>query len=121
MITLEAILLNLLSVAVAYGVLVAVFQWGFGRVHVELPEQRGHCLLAAAVLVRGGDHNWYLPSWLDRLPRVSHGAELPSAIGDRPPIAVHPAPQPPVTPPPDKEPLPVCSEETVSAMNEVIR
>jgi uncharacterized membrane protein YdfJ with MMPL/SSD domain len=199
-IALEAILLNLLSVAAAYGVLVAVFQWGWGEsllnfqsngaiaswlplflfvvlfglsmdyhvfilsrvreafdrgatteqaVSAGIKSTAGTVTAAATVMVfvfltfatlsqvsfkelgvglsvavlldatldRGlllpatmkllGDHNWYLPSWLDWLPTVSHGAELPSAVGDRPPIAVHPAPQPPVTPPPGKEPLPV--------------
>ena len=169
----KAILLNLLSVGAAYGVLVAVFQWGWGEstlnftsthaiaswlplflfvvlfglsmdYHVfilsrvreafdrgasteqavasgikatagtvtaaatvmvfvfltfatlsqvsfkELGVGLAVAVLLDATIVRGlllpatmkllGDWNWYLPSWLDWLPEVSHGAELPSAV-----------------------------------------
>ena len=38
-IAIKAIILNLLSVAAAYGVLVAIFQWGWGENLLELPRR----------------------------------------------------------------------------------
>jgi uncharacterized membrane protein YdfJ with MMPL/SSD domain len=177
----KAIVLNLLSVGAAYGILVAVFQWGWGEgllgfesnggitpwlpmflfvilfglsmdyhvfilsrireaydrgldtdravehgitstagvvtsaaavmvavfsVFALLPvidmKEMGIGLAAAvlidATIIRGvllpatmkllGEWNWYLPTWLERLPRLEHGAGAP----DAPPLDAQPAP-----------------------------
>ena len=51
-IPLKAIVLNLLSVAAAYGVLVMVFQWGWGGEPVGLRGTGGHRVVATPVPVR---------------------------------------------------------------------
>ena len=58
--------MNLLSIAAAYGVLVAVAQWGWGKDLFGIIELLGRA-------------NWWLPRWLDRLlPHVGfEGAEEP--------------------------------------------
>ncbi len=38
-----------------------------------------------------GDWNWYLPSWLEWMPQISHGAERPAG---QPPAAAEPEPPP---------------------------
>ena len=63
-IALKAIVLNLLSVGAAYGVLVAVFQWGWGESLLGFTVQRRHRQLAADVHVRDPVRP------LDGLPRV---------------------------------------------------
>ena len=63
-VALKAILLNLLSVAAAYGILVAVFQWGWGESLLELRVERRHHAVAADVPVRDPVRA------LDGLPRV---------------------------------------------------
>src|ERR687891_964982 len=104
----KAVLLNLLSVGAAYGLIVAVFQWGWGEsllgfestaafvmvavfaifltVSTVDMKQFGFGLAVAilidATIVRAvllpatmkllGDWNWYLPSWLQWLPRLEH-------------------------------------------------
>ena len=60
----KAIVLNLLSVAAAYGVLVIVFQWGWGESLLELPLERRHRAVAADLHVRDPVRP------LDGLPRV---------------------------------------------------
>jgi RND superfamily putative drug exporter len=51
-IPLKAIILNLLSVAAVYGVLVAVFQWGWGIPSARLGGDRDHRVLASTVSFR---------------------------------------------------------------------
>ena len=63
-IALKAIILNLLSVAAAYGVLVAIFQWGWGEGLLDFELERRHRELAADVHVRDPVRA------LDGLPRV---------------------------------------------------
>ena len=46
-IALKAIVLNLLSVAAAYGVIVAFFQWGWGESLLDFHVERRHRELAA--------------------------------------------------------------------------
>ena len=43
------------------------------------------CLLVPALMILVGDHNWYMPRWLDRLvPHVSiEGAEFFAAATSR--------------------------------------
>ena len=60
------VVLNVLSVGAAYGVLVAVFQWGCGQVAARPHEHRGDHVMVAAVPVRDPARA------LDGLPRV-HG------------------------------------------------
>src|SRR5205823_5414689 len=90
----KAIILNLLSVGAAYGILVWIFQDG------HLQGLLGfHSNGAVATIIRGvllpatmkllGDWNWYLPRWLEWLPRLNVEAEL-----ERTPAAPVPAPQP---------------------------
>ncbi len=63
-------------------------QFGVGlaaAVLIDATIVRGVMLPAAMKLL--GDRNWYLPSWLEWLPRIEHEAELPpapaAAIGPR--------------------------------------
>jgi uncharacterized membrane protein YdfJ with MMPL/SSD domain len=63
----------------------------------ELGVGLGIAVLIDATLVRAvllpasmkllGDWNWYLPSWLEWIPQISHGAEPPSG---QPPAAARP-------------------------------
>ena len=42
-------------------------------------------VLLPSVMALLGDRNWYLPKWLARLPRISHGApDLPDGPGEVP-------------------------------------
>ncbi len=63
-IPIKAIVMNLLSVGAAYGLLVAVFQWGWGANLLDFQRQRRHRLVAADVPVRDPVRA------LDGLPRV---------------------------------------------------
>jgi putative drug exporter of the RND superfamily len=60
----KAVVLNLLSVGAAYGLLVALFQWGWGESLLGFESTGGHHFLAAALPV----HRPLRP--LDGLPRV---------------------------------------------------
>ena len=63
-VALKAILLNLLSVAAAYGMLVAIFQWGWGENLLDFNSHGRHRVVAADVPVRDPVRA------LDGLPRV---------------------------------------------------
>jgi uncharacterized membrane protein YdfJ with MMPL/SSD domain len=85
----KAALLNVLSVAASYGVLVAVFQWGWGSgligvglsVAVLLDVTLVRMVLVPAAMSLLGHRAWWLPAWLDRaLPVIDlegHGAGDP--------------------------------------------
>ena len=96
-IPIKAILLNLLSVAAAFGVLTLVFQHGLGEV-IGMPHTDGHRLLAAGVPVRDPVRP------LDGLPRV-HPEPDQGGLGQgprqrRPPSSRASAARPASSPPP---------------------
>ena len=169
-IALKAILLNLLSVAAAYGVIVAFFQWGWGENLLDFESNGGiaawlptflfvilfglsmdyhvfilsrireaydrglstdaaiahgikgtagvvtsaatimvgvfavFAILIDATIVRAvllpasmkllGDANWYLPRWLEWLPRLEHGSAAPQDPTPTPTPTLDPAPTP---------------------------
>ena len=77
-IPIKAILLNLLSVAAAFGVLTLVFQHGWGEI-IGMPHTQGHRVLAAGLPVRDPVRP------LDGLPRVHpepHQGGLGRGIGN---------------------------------------
>ena len=76
-IALKAIVLNLLSVAAAYGMLVAIFQWGWGENLLDFNSDRRHRVLAADVPVRDPVRA------LDGLPRL-HPEPDPRGLRSRP-------------------------------------
>jgi RND superfamily putative drug exporter len=74
-----------------------VKQFGIGlAVAVILDATVVRCLLVPALMILVGDHNWYLPRWLDRLvPRVSiEGAEFFAGRDTASAAAREPAPVP---------------------------
>jgi uncharacterized membrane protein YdfJ with MMPL/SSD domain len=89
------------SAAVVMIAVFAVFATLSLVIFKELGVGLGIAVLIDATLVRAvllpasmkllGDWNWYLPSWLEWLPQVSHGAEPPS---ERPRAAAKPEPPP---------------------------
>ena len=79
------VVLNLLSVGAAYGVLVAVFQWGWGKSLLGFDEHRRDHLVAAAVPVRDPARA------VDGLPRVHRrpGSRRATTAACRPAEAIH--------------------------------
>jgi uncharacterized membrane protein YdfJ with MMPL/SSD domain len=102
----KAIVLNLLSVAASYGVLVAVFQRGWGAsllgtvdvkqagvglaVAVLLDATVVRAVLLPAAMALLGEWKWYLPRWLGWLPGAASARQLPRPIAE----PVEPVPEP---------------------------
>ena len=90
-----SVVLNLLSVGAAYGVVVALFQWGWGQslfgftsthsIASWLPLFLFLVLFGLSMdyMKLLGRYNWYLPRWLRWLPQVSSSTPPPTA--GRPP------------------------------------
>ena len=72
-----------------------VKQFGIGlAVAVILDATIVRCLLVPALMLLMGDHNWYLPKWLDKaVPHISiEGAEYFKARDEAQPVAPEPVP-----------------------------
>jgi len=67
--------MNLLSIGAAFGVLVAIFQWGGSTARSAskaLDATLVRLILVPAAMKLMGAWNWWMPSWLDRtLPDLS--------------------------------------------------
>jgi RND superfamily putative drug exporter len=93
MITGAALIMVVVFAGMASGELVVFQQVGFGlAVAIILDATIIRMVLVPASMELLGDRNWYLPSWLEWLPRVNveggiqpeHARTLPSARGLKP-------------------------------------
>jgi uncharacterized membrane protein YdfJ with MMPL/SSD domain len=87
--TAVAVWVAFVVVAIGLGTTLDIKQLGVGlavAVFIDATLIRGVLLPAAMKLL--GDWNWYLPRWLEWLPRLSAEPKLREDIPDAPPVTV---------------------------------
>ncbi len=87
LITGAAAIIIVVYIGFAHGQLVAFQEMGFGvAVALALDATLVRLLLIPAVMQLLGDRNWYLPTWLEWIPRLSvEGTPSPEPLAQEPP------------------------------------